>query len=186
MVDAGRSLIMSRTAKSFAVARPFIAERHALVIRCAHVILSAILRYSIFLRGLKMKIGLRLMSALFVLSVAFGSAIVAQAQTRPPMVGGYKEAPTDDAEVKAAAEFAISQQAEKENITIKLHSIEQAERQVVAGMNYKLCLRIGKGDDPEDVDVKVMVFRSLKKEFVLKSWEEETCSKPEQDEDPSR
>jgi hypothetical protein len=133
-----------------------------------------------------MKTSLRLMTALFVLSVAFGSAMVAQAQNRPIM-GGYKEAPTDDAEVKAAAAFAVSAQGEKENITITLRSIEHAERQVVAGMNYQLCLRVGKGDDSEDVDVKVVVFRSLQKAYTLKSWTEETCSAPESDdEDPSR
>lgn len=132
-----------------------------------------------------MKISLRLVSALFVLSVAFGSVMVGMAQNRP-MVGGYKEAPTDDAEVKAAAEFAVGAQGEKDNITITLRSIEHAERQVVAGMNYRFCLRIGKGDDPEDVDVKVVVFRSLKKEYSLKSWVEETCSEPEADEDPAR
>lgn len=132
-----------------------------------------------------MKIGLRLVSVLFVLSVVFGSAIVGSAQTRP-IVGGYKEAPTDDPEVKAAAEFAVGAQGEKESITITLRSIENAERQVVAGTNYKLCLRVGKGDDAEDVDVKVVVFRSLKKEYQLKSWDEETCSEPEGDEDPAR
>lgn len=132
-----------------------------------------------------MKISLRFMTALFVLSVAFGSVIVGLAQNRP-IVGGYKEAPTDDQEVKGAAEFAVGAQGEKENITITLRSIEHAERQVVAGMNYKLCLRVGKGDDPEDADVKVVVFRNLKKEYTLKSWDEETCSEAETDEDPSR
>jgi hypothetical protein len=134
----------------------------------------------------EMKMSLRLVAGLFVLGVMFGSAAVSQAQTRPPMVGGYKEAPTDDPEVRAAAEFAIGAQGEKENITIKLHSIEHAERQVVAGTNYKMCLRVGKGDDPEDADVMVVVFRSLKKEYSLKSWVEETCGEQESDEDPSR
>jgi hypothetical protein len=132
-----------------------------------------------------MKISLRIMIALFVLSIAFGSVIVGLAQNRP-IVGGYKEAPTDDAEVKAAAEFAVGAQGEKENITIELRSIEHAERQVVAGTNYKLCLRVGKGGDSEDTDVKVTVFRSLKKEYSLKSWDEETCSEPEEGDDPSR
>ncbi len=132
-----------------------------------------------------MKTSLRLVTALFVLSIAFGSVIVGLAQNRP-IVGGYKETPTDDPEVKGAAEFAVGAQGEKESITITLRSIEHAERQVVAGMNYRLCLRVGKGDDAEDVDVKVVVFRSLKKDYQLKSWDEETCSEPDGDEDSAR
>lgn len=133
-----------------------------------------------------MRKSLRMMIALIALSVVFGCVIVSLAQNRP-IVGGYKVAPTDDPEVVAAAEFAASAQGEKEEgTTIKLLSVEKAERQVVAGINYRLCLRVGIGDDPEDVDVKVVVFRSLQKQYSLKSWDVETCSEPAQDEDPNR
>ena len=99
------------------------------------------------------------------------------------MVGGYKEIATDAAGVKEAAEFAVGAQGKKENATIKLISVERAESQVVAGMNYRLCLKVEVASEDEDVDVKqqvkVVVFRSLQKQYTLRSWEEEDCSESE-------
>ena len=132
-----------------------------------------------------MKKSFRFVTILVVLGIAFGGVIVGLAQNRP-IVGGYKVIANDDPDAVAAAEFAVTEQGKKENIIIKLLSIEHAERQVVAGTNYKFCMRVGKGEDPEDVDVKVIVFRSLQKKYTVKSWEEETCSEPETDEDPTR
>jgi hypothetical protein len=121
---------------------------------------------------------------LVALSVVCGSVIAGLAQQqRPPMVGGYKEIATDAAGVKEAAEFAVGAQGKKENATIKLISVERAESQVVAGMNYRLCLKVEVASEDEDVDVKqqvkVVVFRSLQKQYTLRSWEEEDCSESE-------
>jgi hypothetical protein len=128
-----------------------------------------------------MKKSLRVVTVLVALSVAFGCVVVGLAQTRP-IVGGYKVVATDNPEVVSAAEFAVGAQGEKDNTTIKLVSVEHAEQQVVAGMNYRLCLKVevagGEDEDADDVsmEVKVVVFRSLKKEYSLKSWEQEECS----------
>jgi hypothetical protein len=95
-------------------------------------------------------------------------------------VGGYKPAPTDDSDVLEAAEHALSERGEKEGVSLKLVSVERAEKQVVAGINYRLCLKVaadGEDDDSgETQDVKVMVHRSLQKEYSLKSWEVAECS----------
>ena len=129
-----------------------------------------------------MKKSFRVLTCLFVLSIAFGSVIVGLAQNRP-ILGGYKAAPTDDPEVQAAAEFAVGEQGEKDGITIKVYSIEKAERQVVAGTNFRLCLKVVKGEDEDEAsDVKVLVFKSLQKEYQLKSWEEVECSEAEGEE----
>ena len=126
-----------------------------------------------------MKKGFRIATVLVALGAIFGSVILALAQGRP-IVGGYKEVATDDAEVVAAAEFAVGAQGEQQNATIKLVSVEHAERQVVAGTNYRLCLKVEVSSEDEGADTtqeaKVVVFRSLKKEYSLKSWEEEQCS----------
>lgn len=121
-----------------------------------------------------MRKSLRVLTVLVALGIAFGCVIAGLAQTRP-IVGGYKVVATDDAEVVAAAEFAVGEQAKQQESTIELRSIEQAEQQVVAGMNYRLCLRVGIDGDSEDKDVKVVVFKSLKKEYSLKSWEDADC-----------
>jgi cystatin-C len=125
-----------------------------------------------------MRKGLTVLTLILAAVVAFGYGRAGSAQTRPTL-GGYKTVSTDDAEVKAAAEFAVSERAEKEGVSLTLVSIESAERQVVAGTNYRLCLKVsadGEEDDSGDTQgVKVVVFRSLQKEYVLKSWEVDDC-----------
>ena len=128
-----------------------------------------------------MKKSLCVVTILVALSVTFGCVIVGLAQTRP-IVGGYKVVATDNPEVVAAAEFAVGEQGRKQESTITLVSVEKAEQQVVAGMNYKLCLKVTVGDEgDEPQDVKVLVFRSLQKQYSLKSWEEESCGESESD-----
>lgn len=126
-----------------------------------------------------MKNSSRVVMFLVALSLAFSFAVVGFAQNRP-IVGGYKTAPTDDPEVIEAAEHAVSERAEKEGVSLKLVSVERAERQVVAGMNYRLCLKVAidgeeEDDSGETQDVKVVVFRSLQKQYSLKSWEAAEC-----------
>lgn len=114
-----------------------------------------------------------IMAAIVLVSVA-GSAMVLAQRT-----GGYKEIAKDDEGAMAAAEFAVKDQSEKKEMTYKLVSVEKAETQVVAGMNYRLCLKVGyhkEGEEAESTEsVRVVVFRSLQKEYSLTSWAEEDC-----------
>ncbi len=94
--------------------------------------------------------------------------------------GGYKKVSKTDAGVVAAADFAAQTQSEKDGAEITLQSIEKAERQTVAKTNYKLCIEVFRIEAGDDVEVRqfiqAVVFRSLKKEYTLKSWEEaESC-----------
>ena len=98
--------------------------------------------------------------------------------------GGYKKIAVSDAGVVAAAEFAAQAQSEKDEAGITVQNVKTAERQTVAGTNYKLCievLRIEADDDAEVQQfVQTVVFRSLKNEYTLKSWEEvEDCGAPQ-------
>jgi hypothetical protein len=109
--------------------------------------------------------------AALALNVVFGCAIVAVAQR----TGGYKEVSRDDAEVEAAANFAVAERGRKQETSFTLVSIERAESQVVAGINYRLCLKVSTESDDEPQDVRVIVYRNLRKEYSLTSWEEESC-----------
>ena len=87
---------------------------------------------------------------------------------------------SSDAGVVAAAEFAARTEGEKDGSEITVQSIEIAESQTVAGTNYKLCIEVFRIEAGDDVEVRqfiqTLVFRSLKKEYTLKSWEEaESC-----------
>jgi hypothetical protein len=126
-----------------------------------------------------MKIGSRVVIILFVLSIVLGSVAVGLAQR----TGGYKEVAKDDEGVVAAAEFAVGEQGKKQEMTYKLVSVEHAEQQVVAGINYRLCLKVGYRKQDDDVDTtefyRVVVYRNLQKAYSLTSWAQDDCGEDE-------
>ena len=105
-----------------------------------------------------------------------GTVMAASAQR----LGGYQSVAKDDEDVAAAAEFAVKEQSHKQEMTYKLVSVEKAERQTVAGTNFRLCLKVGYHKQDDDMDttefVKVVVFRNLQQEFSLTSWAQEDCA----------
>jgi hypothetical protein len=131
-----------------------------------------------------------LLMLLIAFGVFLGCGILgrAQEQRKPIMLGGYREIATDDAEAQAAAEFAVGAQGEKQETTIKLVSIEKAESQVVAGTNYRLCLKVevtDKDNNETTQEVKVVVFKHLPVHqppvYELTSWNEEECGESKGD-----
>jgi hypothetical protein len=119
----------------------------------------------------------KLSAVVFAIILAMIGAVVVSAQK----TGGYREIDKTDEGAVAAAEFAVKDQSEKKELAYKLVSVEKAESQVVAGINYRLCLKVGYRKQDEDADttqfVRVVVFRNLQKEYSLTSWTEEECSK---------
>ena len=113
------------------------------------------------------------MIVLAAFGAIFSLANVASAQIK---TGGYKKVAVSDAGVVAAANFAVTEQGEKQEATIEVASIERAERQTVAGANYRLCLEVniadGNSDEPVTQFINAVIFQSLKREYSLKSWEE--------------
>jgi hypothetical protein len=102
-------------------------------------------------------------------------------QKRPPNVGGYSSAKVDDADVKIAAQFAVKAKAAELKQKIVLQSIAKAERQVVAGTNYRLCIEayatpLKDGEDGVTVWAKVIVYREPAGAMKLTSWEESDCN----------
>jgi hypothetical protein len=114
------------------------------------------------------------LATLLVIGIIFGCA-AATAQR----LGGYREIDKADEGAAAAAEFAVKAESEKKEMTYKLVSIEHAESQTVAGINYRLCLRVGYHKQDDDVDatefVRVVVYRSLQNQYSLTSWTQEDC-----------
>lgn len=115
------------------------------------------------------------MFAAFGIVLASSSAVFSQIRT-----GGYKAVAVDDAGVTAAANFAVEKKGEEQEITISLESVEKAESQTVAGINYRLCLKVSStntdGEKSEVITVQVVVFRNLQNEYSLTSWSDEGCS----------
>lgn len=114
---------------------------------------------------------------LLLLTVVISCAAMGFAQV---ITGGYKKVSVTDAGVVAAADFAVETQAEKTEAGIEIAAIKKAERQSVGGTNYKLCVQVniadGSTDEPYEQFANVIVYRSLKNVFELKSWTEtEDC-----------
>jgi len=111
---------------------------------------------------------------LFLLAIGLGGA-----GTSAQRLGGYREIDKADEGAATAAEFAVKTESEKKEMTYKLVSVEHAETQTVAGINYRLCLKIGYHKQDDDVDatefVRVVVYRNLQNQYSLTSWTEENC-----------
>lgn len=84
------------------------------------------------------------------------------------MPGGWSEIATDDPDVKKAAEKAISFQADKTDESLELLSIEQAKRQVVAGMNYELRLNIERNG--QETTAMVIIWAKLDGSYQVTEW----------------
>jgi len=82
--------------------------------------------------------------------------------------GGYAPAELGK-EVKAAADFAVGEQAGREAVPLKLVSIVRAEKQIVAGTNYRVLLTVERSGSARQA--KVVVFQDLRSRYSLKSWE---------------
>ena len=84
----------------------------------------------------------------------------------------YGDAEVTNADVVAAAKFAIAT-TKKKDPTLKLVSIEKAQQQVVAGMNYALCLKVhGRGDKAgQNHLVHTVVYLNIRNKMSLTSFE---------------
>lgn len=106
------------------------------------------------------------------MNVALGSMMGLQSQ-EPPVAGGYQAASTTEPEVITAARFAIKQEKRKKGGRLSLISIERAETQVVAGLNYRLCLKVKIKNKIQSV--QAVVYKNLQQKFSLSSWEAGAC-----------
>ena len=85
--------------------------------------------------------------AVFALLITCAANVFGQIKT-----GGYKAVSEKDAEVKAAADFAVYEKAAELEEELSLEAVTKAERQIVQGTNYRLWLRLyaPSGEDGED------------------------------------
>ncbi len=99
------------------------------------------------------------------------------------VLGGFKEIAATDATAKKAAEFAIAAEVKKTEKEIELIEVIKAERQTVAGSNYRMCLKVSdsgaEGQDAAEVFVKVVVNIDLKGKYKVVSYEASDCGEGE-------
>ncbi|HRH42556.1 MAG TPA: cystatin domain-containing protein [Pyrinomonadaceae bacterium] len=118
-----------------------------------------------------MKIKLSIFALFIALFIILGGPTASFGQTEQ-IVGGYGDADVKDKEVISAATFAVKKGAKKGKATITLLSINKAQMQVVAGLNYELCLEVNvkKSKKSSKQFVKTVVYRDLKNRYSLTSW----------------
>ena len=98
---------------------------------------------------------------------------------KEPLVGGFSKASVSEKEVVDAAAFAVKAEAKamqesKESLPVKLELVKivSAEQQVVAGMNYRLKLKVKLNGQEKVADVVVwwQAWRTPDP-YQLTSWE---------------
>jgi hypothetical protein len=95
-------------------------------------------------------------------------AIPATAIPVKNLPGGYSAVGLTH-DIKAAAEFAVQEQAKRDGVVLKLSDISKAERQIVAGVNYRLDVVVRRSGLARKA--RVVVFKDLKSHYKLTSWE---------------
>lgn len=102
------------------------------------------------------------------LILAVASVSAADTSTNQPAIcGGYSESAID-AEAKAAAVFAVEAEAKTTGRRLRLVEVDKVERQVVAGLNYRLELTVEDGG--KTIHVQTVVWQKLDGTFSLTSW----------------
>ena len=91
--------------------------------------------------------------------------ICTQAEKSVP--GGFFKVEIDE-ETRAAAVFATHEISKKMNGPLELHRLVSVERQVVAGLNFRLELDLTKSNQP--IRVRAIVWRKLDGSMELTSW----------------
>lgn len=94
--------------------------------------------------------------------------------------GAYTKAEADDSEVAAAANFAMNTREKTlrksdKDATVALLEIIKASKQVVAGVNYKMQLKVSV--NYKEQLVEVVVWKKLSDEYELTSWYERPAKK---------
>ena len=109
---------------------------------------------------------------IFLGLVLLGSLSLAQ------IAGGFGKADVKDPQVIAAAKYAL----ETKNTAMKrsgnraytLLEIEKAQIQVVAGLNYRVCIKVKLGSIVRSADT--LVYQNLQQQYRLSSWTWSKCS----------
>ena len=106
--------------------------------------------------------------------LAFSSGVRAQDHSQDhPIVGGYGTISVRSAEAQGAAKFAVAARARRTGKRIVLWKVLKAEQQVVAGMNYRVCMRVFENGKARTVTA--VVYKNLRNKRSLTSWANSRC-----------
>lgn len=112
-----------------------------------------------------------------IIRIFFFAALVVGAfvfSASAQIAGGYADADVKDKDVRRAARIAAGSQTKRVGHKISFLSITKAEVQVVAGLNYRICMRVRDGKRVRTVTA--VVYKDLKNWYSLTDWKAGGCS----------
>jgi Aspartic acid proteinase inhibitor/Sporulation and spore germination len=86
-----------------------------------------------------------------------------------PIAGGYSDASVNDPEVIRAARFAVREESRRTGRRVTLVAVRRAEKQVVAGLNFRLLLSVRAEGTARDA--RAVVYQNLQNAYSLSSWD---------------
>jgi hypothetical protein len=110
---------------------------------------------------------------LTILFLAVGLIGLTAQSAGAQVTGGYGPVAKNDPQVRAAAKFAVATERKRAKRVVTLISCSKAAQQVVAGMNYKVCLQVRDGGHVRTATA--VVYRNLQGGRSLTSWDWGEC-----------
>lgn len=112
-------------------------------------------------------------SVLFVLVLGIFAA-ESRVSAQDDIAGGYADISVRDKNVRKVAAFAVKQQSKRVIPNYKLISIRKSEIQVVAGLNYRICMNV-RENRGRNLTVTAVVYKNLKNRLSLTNWRSGGC-----------
>lgn len=86
----------------------------------------------------------------------------------PSLLGGYREVDVSMPDVRAAADYAVTEHGSRTGTSVALRQVLWAARQVVAGVRFRMCIETTAAGARSIATV--VVFRTLDQQLSLSDW----------------
>lgn len=116
----------------------------------------------------------KLFRSTLLVSLLFGAFALGAYAQDGQIVGGYGDISIKSREARSAASVAVTQHNRGIRDKVTLVKILKAEQQVVAGMNYRVCLQI-KTRRGVNRTITAVVYQPIRKKMRLTDWEAGGC-----------
>jgi uncharacterized protein YbbC (DUF1343 family) len=112
------------------------------------------------------------------MKILFGLVLFSSLAAAQQITGGFGNANIKDPQVIAAAKYALETKNtamnRNGNRAFELLEIENAQVQVVAGLNYRVCIKVKLGSIVRSADT--LVYQNLQRQYSLSNWTWGKCS----------
>ena len=105
--------------------------------------------------------------AVLVPGLVHAAQAAAEAPSLAPLAGGWQSAPIDES-VQEIARFALAERQRQEALPISLLEVREVSRQVVAGLNFRLRLRVLRAGHHREASATV--YQDLQGQRHLTAW----------------